>query len=230
VLRELRTIKKVVPESSTKSAYAFEAIPARHALERRNWREAAALQPRSTALPRAAALTYFARGYARARLRDVTGARADLAKLAEARSRLAVHSDEGANASSLVEVQRLGVAAWIALAEGQREEALRLMRSAADLEDLADDGPVTPGPLVRARELLGELLLELQQPRAALAAFEATLRTVPKRFNALYGVGRAKRALGDKAGAVAVRDGLNAVCAGRRCDPSRLAELADSKN
>jgi hypothetical protein len=224
VVDELRSIKKVVPASSTKSAYAFAAIPARYAIERRQWREAARLVPRSTSLPRATALTYFARGYARARLRDVAGAREDLVQLANARSQLAAHSNEGANASALVEVQRLAVEAWIAWAEQSNEKALRLMQASADLEDTSDDGPVTPGPIVRARELLGELLLELHQPESALAAFEATLNTVPHRFNAMYGLARAKRALGDQDGARALMQSLAQVCGGKGCDALRFSD------
>jgi tetratricopeptide (TPR) repeat protein len=82
-------------------------------------------------------------------------------------------------------------AAWLALAEGKKEEALKLMRSAADLEDSTEKHPVTPGSITPARELLGEMLVELNQPEQALGEFEASLRDSPNRFNGIYGAAQA---------------------------------------
>jgi len=226
IVRELATITQSSPEKSRKSAYAFDAIPARYAIERRRWREAAALEPRPGPFPRAAALTYFARGYARARLGDLAGAHADLDTLAATRARLVTSSEEGASAATFVEIQRLAVAAWIAHAEHRDDEATPLMRDAADLEDATDDGPITPGPIARARELLGELLLELDQPGPALAAFNTALAKAPLRFNALLGAARAARKLGNRAQAEALAHQLDALCAHNHCDRPALAELA----
>ena len=96
-----------------------------------------------------------------------------------------------------VEVSRLGAAAWIALARGKQEEALRLMRSAADIEDKSEKHIVTPGRLVPARELLGEMLLELKRPVDALEAFEMSQTREPDRFRGLYGAGQAAAQSGD---------------------------------
>ena len=87
--------------------------------------------------------------------------------------------------------------AWVTLAEGKRSEALQQMRAAADHEDRTDKHNVTPGVILPARELLGDMLLELKQPREALAEYEATLRTAPNRFNALSGAARAARLSGE---------------------------------
>jgi tetratricopeptide (TPR) repeat protein len=97
-----------------------------------------------------------------------------------------------------VDIQREVALAWLAQAEGQSDEALALMRATADREDATDKHPVTPGPIVPARELLGELLLELGQPAQALEAFERSHRAEPNRFRGLYGAARAAELLGDR--------------------------------
>ena len=96
------------------------------------------------------------------------------------------------------EIQRLAVAGWIARAEGQNDEALALLRRAADAEGATEKHPVTPGSIQPAREMLGELLLELNQPAQALVEFEASQRTDPNRFHGLAGAGRAAELAGDK--------------------------------
>jgi hypothetical protein len=110
------------------------------------------------------------------------------------------------------------VAAWVARAAGKNDEAIKLMRRAVTLEEAAEKHPVTPGPLVPARELLGELLLEVKQPAPALQAFEASQRSAPNRFKGLYGVARAAELAGEKEKARAFYTALVA-----------LAELADSE-
>ncbi|MCI0527962.1 MAG: hypothetical protein L0Y56_11050, partial [Nitrospira sp.] len=99
--------------------------------------------------------------------------------------------------ASQVEIHRRAAAAWLARAEGKNEEALSLMRSAADLENSTEKHPVTPGAILPARELLAELLIELNQPAQALSEFEASLRVTPNRFNALYGAAQAAAKSGD---------------------------------
>jgi len=94
-------------------------------------------------------------------------------------------------------VQRRAVAAWLSLAEGKKDEALSLMRSAAELEESTDKPPVTPGAIVPARELLGEMLLEVNRPADALIEFEAALEDAPNRFRSLYGAARAAERAGD---------------------------------
>ena len=96
-----------------------------------------------------------------------------------------------------VEVQRLGVAAWIAFAQGKRDEALGLMRSAADMEETSEKAAVSPGRILPARELLGDMLRESGHPAEALAAYEASLVNDPKRFRSVYGAGMAAAASGN---------------------------------
>jgi tetratricopeptide (TPR) repeat protein len=140
-------------------------------------------------------MTYFARGLAAAHLGDTASARGSIEALAKIQERL-TKSKEGYWAEQ-VEIQRHGVSAWTALAEGRSDEALREMKSAAEMEDGTEKSAVTPGPLATSRELLGEMLLQMKQPGAALEQFEAALQREPKRFRALYGAAGAAQANGD---------------------------------
>ena len=96
-----------------------------------------------------------------------------------------------------VEIQRRGAAAWLAHAEGKQDDALTLMRSAVDLEAATEKHPVTPGPIIPALELLGDMLIELNQPEQALLQFETSLKDSPNRFNGLYGAARAAQLAGN---------------------------------
>jgi Tfp pilus assembly protein PilF len=174
--------------------FAMAAIPARYALERRDWKQAAQLTPRDTPFPYTDAITWLARGIGAARLGDVASARQAAAALDRIRGRL-VEAGESYWAQQ-VDIQGREVMAWAALGEGNTEDALRHMRSAAELEDGTDKSAVTPGPLAPARELLGEMLLETNDPAQALDQFEATLKREPKRFHALYGAARAAQLSG----------------------------------
>jgi tetratricopeptide (TPR) repeat protein len=176
--------------------FALAAIPARYALERQDWKAAAQLEVRETPFPYTEAMTYFARGLAAAHLGDIASARASREALTRIHERL-TKSNEGYWAEQ-VEVQRRAVSAWMALADGRKEDALREMKSAAELEDGTEKSAVTPGPLATSRELLGEMLLQMNQPGQALEQFEATLKREPNRFRALYGAARAAQLKGDR--------------------------------
>jgi predicted Zn-dependent protease len=176
--------------------YALAAGPARIALERGDWREAAQLQPRASPYPFTVAITHFARALGAARSGDLAAADKDAGQLALLhQALLAAKNNYWANE---VEVQRLAVAAWIAVAKGEANEALRFMNAAADLEDKNAKSPVTPGRVLPARELLGEMLLELNQPALALKEFEASQMREPNRFRGFYGAARSADAAGDR--------------------------------
>src|SRR5215475_10680893 len=196
VFDELSQIDKLDEENSA-AAYAFAAIPARYTLERRHWAEAArlALHPDAfpwNQFPYTEAIIYFARAVGAARSGDTSAARKDVEKLAAIRQALTQAKD--VYWADQVEIQRRAAAAWLALAEGDRDKALEMMRSAAELEDSTEKHPVTPGVIIPARELLGDLLIELNQPQQALREFETSLRNAPNRFNGLYGAARAAAA------------------------------------
>jgi hypothetical protein len=204
VLDELNTIRKVEPESF-KVAYAGTAIPARYALERRRWDEAAKLTLNPGTLGSfpwgrfrwAEAQIHLARAIGAARMGDTASAREDLDKLTTIRQAL-VEVKGDYDWAKQAEIGRQVASAWLAYAEGKHQESLRLMRSAAELDDATDKHPVTPGAIVPAREQLGELLLELKQPAAALTEFEISFRSTPNRFNGLYGAARASRLAADE--------------------------------
>jgi tetratricopeptide (TPR) repeat protein len=188
------------------SAYALSAIPARYVLERGAWAEAAALTlyPPEFAwenFPQAEATIVFARGLSAARLGDVEAANQAVERMQALQEALTT-ANEGYWAGQ-VAIQIEEVAAWNALAEGNADEALATMRHAAELEAATEKHPVTPGPILPAYELLGELLLELDNPAEALAAFETSLQEDPNRFRGVYGAARAAELAGDTAKAEA---------------------------
>jgi tetratricopeptide (TPR) repeat protein len=204
VLDELNKIQKAEPENF-KVAYAFTAIPARYALERRRWDEAAKLPLHPGTLGAfpwqhfrwAEAHIHFARAIGAARTGDTASARQEVEKLAAIRQAL-VEVKGDYDWAKQVEIERQVASAWLAHAEGRHEESLRLMRAVAELDDATDKHPVTPGAILPAREQLGELLLELRQPIVAFQEFETSLRSLPNRFNGLYGAARAARFAGDQ--------------------------------
>jgi hypothetical protein len=199
--------------------FALAAIPARYALERGAWAEAAALQLRPSPVPFADAMTHYARALGGARSGDAAVAREAVAALGAIRGRL-VERRESYWAEQ-VEIQRRAGTAWLLLAEGKPDSALAEMAAAAEREDATEKNAITPGPLAPARELQGEMLLELHRPAAALAAFEATLVREPNRWRALSGAARAAREAGDRARAREHEKALRRLRAG--ADPSGAA-------
>src|SRR5712671_3827490 len=211
------------------AAYALAAIPARYALERRAWKEAAAVtaQPPTfpwAKYPYAKAIVHFARAVGGARSGDLEAARREVATLAEIQA--ALKGQKGFDWATQVEIQRLAAAGWLARAENKNAEALALMRSAADLEDSTDKHPVTPGSILPAREQLADLLSELGQPAAALAEYEASLRSAPARFNSYDGAAKVAERAGKKQEAKAFRERLVALCGGSVPDRVALAKTA----
>ena len=169
-------------------AFALAAIPARWVLERGAWSEAARLEARSTAWPYAEAMTWFARALGAAHTRDLAGARLAVDSLGAIHLRLAAQG-EGYWAGQ-VSIQQLGARAWLLLASGNTSEALARMREAAAREDSTEKSAVTPGPLAPARELLGDMLLELERPAEALVEYRAVLQKEPNRRHSLLRAGR----------------------------------------
>ena len=175
--------------------FALAAIPARYALERGDWKQAAQLTPRETPFPHTEAMTWFARGLGSARLGQSKAAQEAATALKKIREQLL--KDGESYWALQVEIQEHEVAAWARMAEGEKDEALRQIKSAARLEDGTEKSAVTPGPLAPARELYGEMLLAANQHSAALVQFEATIKKEPGRFRALYGAGKAAQLAGN---------------------------------
>jgi len=205
--------------------FALAAIPARYALERRDWKQAVQLPLQSTPFPYTDAMTWFARGLGAARLGQAPAANESAAALRQIRERLS-NASEGYWARQ-VEIQEVAVGAWAALAAGKKEEALGQMKSAAELEDATEKSAVTPGPLAPARELMGEMLLEMSEPAQALAQFEATLKKEPGRLRALYGAARAAQLNGSRETSQRYFRELLKVCS--RADKPGRPEVLDAK-
>jgi tetratricopeptide (TPR) repeat protein len=194
--------RRVVEDSAAASGvrfaglYAQSAIPARYAVERGDWKQAAALTPSPSVWPFTVALTHYARALGAARSGDPAAAEKDVQELA--RSRDALKTAKSEYWATEVEVSRMSGAAWTALAQGKQDEALALMRAAADMEDKSEKHIVTPGRIVPAREALGDMLLAVKRPSDALKEFEASQMREPERFRGYYGAAQAAAQAGDK--------------------------------
>lgn len=203
--------------------FALAAIPARYALERRDWRAAAALEPHSSAFPWTEAMTYFARALGASHLGDTARARVAIDSIGVLHDRAAAQRE--AYWTEQIAIQQLVAEAWLALAEHRSDSAIARMREASAREDATEKSAVTPGPLAPARELFGDMLLDLNQTREALAEYRATLEKEPNRFRALYGAMRAASLAGDRGAAARYRSVLDAQCA--HADVPGRAELRE---
>ena len=177
--------------------YALAAAPARYAVERGDWAGAAQLAVRPSPQGFVMAISHFARALGAARSGKPEAAAADIAKLAELSDKLRQAKDN--YWAGIVDIQRQVAAAWVLHAEGKFDEALKAMSAAVYAEDKTDKHVVTPGPLAPARELYGFMLLDRGLAKEALAAFEATIKQEPNRFNAFAGAAQVSEGLGDKA-------------------------------
>ena len=195
-LQAARRVENINPNNPG-AAYALAAMPARIAIERGMWKEAAQLEARSSKFLQVDAMTQFARAIGAARNGDAAAAEKCVQELARIVDGL--KTAKSYYWATEVEVQRLGAAAWTSYAKGNRDEALTLMRSTADLEDKSEKREGPPARLVPARELLGDMLLELKRPAEALKEYEASQRREPNRYRGLYGAGLAASAAGDPA-------------------------------
>ncbi len=203
---------------------AVAAIPARYALERGDWAGAAALPVMSTGRPQADSLVRFTRGLGMARSGDLAGAKREIQAMQELRT--ALEKSSQAYWADRTEEQMLAVSAWAALAEGKREEAVKLMRAAADGEDGSVKHVAMENRLCPMRELLGELLLQMGQAGAAQREFEAALKENPNRYRGLYGAARSAEVAGDRQKAAGYFEKLVALAA--KADTTR-PEIARAK-
>lgn len=179
--------------------YNFAAMTSRYALEREQWADAAAIAVPSGAAPFIEAIPRFARAIGAARSRQPDVADKEVGALATLRDSLKQKNET--YWATIVEAQRLAAEGWLAHARGNDADALRLASEGAALEETVEKHPVTPGPLLPARELEGDLLLELKRPAEALRAYEQVLTREPNRRRALYGAAQAAHAAGQSASA-----------------------------
>ncbi len=195
----LKTITEVSPVNF-KVAYAFAAIPSRYLLENRMWKEAASLQPTPIHFswnnyPWQEAIVHFTRLMGSVHTGNLSSAKKELKELNRIHDTLVGQKDS--YKANQVAIQIKTAEAWLALNEGKPSQAQELMQVAADMEDKTEKHPVTPGEVVPARELLGDMLLQMNKAGEALQAYEADLQKHPKRFNAVYGAALAAKKAGD---------------------------------
>ncbi len=218
---------KAIDNPIFSAGFGLAAVPARYALERRDWKGAAALAPAPVfaweKFPYAEANIHFARavGAARSR-RSRERARAALARLTTIQTSL--QGQKGFDWATQVEIQRLAAAGWLARTEKKDDEALALLRQAADLEDSTDKHPVTPGAILPAREQLADLYAELGRPKEALAEYTRSLQTAPARYVTLLGAAKAAEAVADAAAAKSYYAKLAELTAGSSSERARAAQ------
>src|SRR5436309_3128186 len=193
-------VKKTNPELEFSAAYALAAIPTRYAFERNDWSAAANLSipnvPHWSSFPFMEALIQYGHALGRAHTGDVDGARKAIARMQELRD--ATKDPKFDYFKSHLDLQMQAASAWVAAAESKKNEAIEMLRRAADAEDILGKHPVSPGAFVPIREQLGTLLLEVGQAKQAQREFEAALKIYPGRFRGLYGAALAAEQAGDK--------------------------------
>lgn len=199
VLAQLAAIQQTKPENEMILAYACGSMPARYALERRQWKEAAALalpdRPFWKRFPFAEAHIVYARGVGAVKSGDLDQARKETQRLDELSA--AITEPKFKYFQQHVATQRKTVNGLLALAEGRQSEGLQMLQRAAAVEDSLGKHPVSPGALFPARELLAEALLDAGRPAEALVEFEASLKIYPGRFNGVAGAARAAESAGN---------------------------------
>jgi tetratricopeptide (TPR) repeat protein len=193
-------VGKTNPELEFSAAYALAAIPTRYAFERNDWAAAAKLHvpdlPHWSSFPFMEALIEYGHALGRAHTGDLDGARKAIARMRELRE--ATKDPKFDYFKSHLDLQMQAASAWVAASEGNKDEAIEMLRRAADAEDILGKHPVSPGAFVPIREQLGSLLLEVGQAKEAQREFEAALKIYPGRFRGLYGAARAAEQTGDK--------------------------------
>ena len=206
-------------------SFAIAAMPARYALERRAWAEAARLPVLEATTPFTKAMTHFARAIGLARSGNPAAVPAEIKALAALRDQMLTAKDP--YWPTQIDIQRRIAEAWMQFAQGQKNAGVVMLSAAADDEDATDKSPISPGPLAPARELLGYMLLEDGDAKAALTAFEAVLKKEPNRFLAIYGAGQAAEALRIPAKVKLYYGQLAAMC---KDAPGDRPELTDARS
>jgi tetratricopeptide (TPR) repeat protein len=194
------TVRKTNPELEFSAAYALAAIPSRYALERNAWSEAAKLPvtelPHWSSFPSFEGLIEYSHALGRAHTGDIEGARKAIDRMQQLRD--SSRDPRLDYFKRHLDLQIQAASAWVTYSEGKKDEAVNLLRRAADAEDILGKHPVSPGALVPAREQLGDLLLTLKRPKEAQREFEAALKIYPGRFRGLYGAAQAAEQIGEK--------------------------------
>lgn len=196
----LKTFEEIFPPNF-KIAYTAAAIPARLAVENKNWEEAANIElPQKLEIdwvefPWQSSLLHFAKALGNIHIGNMESAQNELGILYSSKQKLTAIND--VYKANQVNIQIKTIEAWMQLKKGNKEEALTLMSIAAEMESETSKHPVTPGEILPADELLADMLLVLNKPQEALTAYELNLKRRPNRFNGIYGAAVAANLIGD---------------------------------
>jgi hypothetical protein len=201
---------------------ALSAIPARYALERGQWDEAAQLTVRASQFPAAQSISYFARALGAARSGNEAAARSEIAHLSEIEAKLAAANDD--YWAGQTRIQKAAATAWVMFVEGDRDGAILAMRQAADLDDASEKNVAMENKLVPIRVLLGELYTQAGMPREALFEFEASDKVMPNRFRTIAGAAATARAIGSADAAKRYYRALTALAVGGDGDRPEISE------
>ena len=199
IVDRVAKMRKTNPELEFIAAYALAAIPTRYAFERNDWTAAAALTvpnvPHLASFPFMEALIEYGHALGRAHIGDPEGARKAIARMQQLRD--ATKDPKFEYFKKHLDLQMQAASAWLAASEGKKDDAIEMLRRAADAEDVLGKHPVSPGAFVPIREQLGDLLLHTGGAKEAQRQFEAALKIYPGRFRGLYGAARAAEQIGD---------------------------------
>ena len=226
-VKYVQTINKVYPVNF-KVAYAFAAIPCRYLLENKKWKEAAALEVRHADLnwnnfPWQVSIIHFSRLLGAVHIRNLNAAQHELARLNQLQDTLEKQKD--AYKSMEVAIQIKAGEAWIDFALGNKQVAVSAMKLAANMEDSTGKHPVTPGEVLPARELLGDMFLQMNENENALQAYETVLTKCANRFNSLYGAAKAAAKKGDEQKAFYYYNQLSVITNSANADRLELVDV-----
>ena len=199
-IKEMQAVKEVFPKDNFAATYALTAMPIRMVLENKNWEEVAKLELPSIDFPWKKlhwekAIFHFGKALGYSHTGDIKSAEIELLTLKTLHQNL-LETKEAYKAGQ-VNIQVNASKAWIEFAKGNNDKALAHMKKAALLESETSKHPVTPGEVLPADELLGDMLIALNKPAEALVAYEVNLKGHPNRFNGLYGAAIASKQSGN---------------------------------
>jgi hypothetical protein len=221
-LQKTQSAAAANPTGAVLAGYtALAAIPARYAIERGAWGEAAGLEPLHST-PVADSITYFARAMGSARSGDLQAAQKNIGQLQQIEDGLRQSKDD--YWAQQAEIQRNAATAWVMFGEGKKEATLKLMRNAADLEDGSEKHVAMENRLWPMRELLGDMLLAANEPRLALKEYEASLQSARNRYRGFYGAAKAAQLSGDLEKSRTYYGKLLALCSNADTQRPELAE------
>lgn len=223
----MQSIYEVNPHNIPAISYPFAAIPARIALENKQWEEAANLELHDSEVewdefPWQRSIVHYGRALGAANIKDFDSAKKEIETLEELRQDL-INKDEKYYANQVM-IEIKSSQAWLSFAEGNQEKAISLMKESADMENNTQKHGVTPGEVLPSTELLGDMLLAMNKPHEAIEAYELNLKVRPNRFNSIYGAAVSANRIGDQKKAQRYFEMLLALTEGTNSDRPEIAE------